>query len=54
MAEYRQWREEKRTPLRDVVPLDTPYNIMIETSSLCNAKCNYCAHSKHLPNIYEG
>lgn len=54
MAEYRQWREEKRTPLKDVVPLDTPYNILIETSSLCNINCRYCAHSQHLPDIYEG
>ena len=46
MADYRQWREEKRTPLKDVVPLETPYNVKIETSSLCNAKCVYCAHSK--------
>lgn len=25
MAEYRHWRETKRTALKDVVPLDTPY-----------------------------
>lgn len=46
MAEYKQWRNEDRTYLKDVVPLDTPYNIKIEVSSLCNAECNYCAHSK--------
>ncbi len=46
MAEYRQWREENRTYLKDVVPLETPYNIQVEVSSLCNAKCIYCAHSK--------
>lgn len=38
MAEYRQWREENRTYLKDVVPLDTPYNIKVEVSSLCNAR----------------
>lgn len=54
MAEYRQWREENRTPLKDVIPLDTPYNIVMETSSLCNAKCVYCAHSKDLPGFFEG
>ena len=48
MAVYRQWREEKRTPLRDVVPLATPYNLLFETSSLCNLDCIYCAHSKHV------
>ncbi len=46
MAEYRQWREENRTYLKDVVPLETPYNVKVEVSSLCNAKCVYCAHSK--------
>lgn len=45
MAEYRQWRETNRTMLKDVVPLDTPYNLSIEASSLCNARCVYCAHS---------
>ena len=54
MAEYRQWREENRTTLKDVVPLDTPYNIVIETSSFCNARCIYCAHSKELPGFFEG
>ncbi len=46
MAEYKQWRNEDRTYLKDVVPLETPYNIKVEVSSLCNAKCVYCAHSK--------
>lgn len=46
MAEYRQWREEKREWLKDVLPLDTPYNIKVEVSSLCNARCVYCAHSQ--------
>ena len=45
MAEYRQWRETNRTMLKDVIPLDTPYNLSFEVSSLCNARCVYCAHS---------
>jgi len=45
MAEYRQWREKNRNILKDVVPLDTPYNIEAEISSFCNARCIYCAHS---------
>lgn len=48
MAEYKQWRNENRTPLKDVIPLDTPYNICIETSTFCNLNCVYCGHSKHL------
>ncbi len=46
MAEYRQWRNENRAYLKDVVPLETPYNVKVEVSSLCNARCVYCAHSK--------
>lgn len=52
MAEYRQWRNENRTFLKDVVPLDAPYNMMLEVSSLCNAQCNYCAHSHKKKYFY--
>lgn len=48
MAKYEYWRNEKRTMLKDVIPLDTPYNICIETSTLCNLDCKYCGHSKHI------
>ena len=48
MAEYKQWRNENRTPLKDVIPLATPYNVCIETSTFCNLNCVYCGHSKHL------
>ena len=54
MAELKYWREENRTYLKDVIPLDTPYNIGIEVSSLCNARCVYCAHSKRNHGVYEG
>ena len=45
MAEFRQWRDTDRVYLKDVVPLDTPYNVFLEISSFCNLKCVYCAHS---------
>ncbi len=45
MAKFKQWRNEDRTPLKDVVPLGTPYNMRLEISSLCNLRCVYCAHS---------
>ena len=38
MAEFRQWRETDRVYLKDVVPLDTPYNVAIEISSFCNLR----------------
>ena len=53
MAEYRQWRETDRVHLKDVIPLDTPYNAALEISSFCHLNCVYCAHStKH--GQYEG
>ncbi|MBR3624699.1 MAG: radical SAM protein, partial [Selenomonadaceae bacterium] len=54
MANIKYWRNEKRAMLKDVVPLDTPYNIGIEVSSLCNAHCVYCAHSLKNHGLYEG
>lgn len=54
MAEYKQWRNENRTYLKDVIPLDTPYNLKVEVSSLCNARCIYCAHSKKDHGVFEG
>lgn len=34
-----------RNYLKDVLPLETPYSIQIETIKSCNFKCNYCAYS---------
>ncbi len=48
MAKYEYWRNENRTMLKDVIPLDSPYNVCIETSTLCNLDCKYCGHSKHI------
>ena len=33
---------EGRTPLQDVIPLDTPYLVFLDPSSKCNAKCPWC------------
>ena len=54
MAEYRQWRNEDRTYLKDVIPLDTPYSLKVEVSSLCNARCVYCAHASRDHGVFEG
>ena len=40
------WIERnQRNYLKDVLPLDTPYSIQIETIRACNFKCVYCAYS---------
>lgn len=53
MAEFRQWRETERTMLKDVVPLDTPYNLQVEVSSICNLRCVYCAHAYPGHGVWE-
>ena len=45
MAEIRNWRNQDRVWLKDVIPLDTPFTVNIEASSLCNARCVYCVRS---------
>lgn len=37
--------DKNRVYLKDVLPLDTPFSINIEISSLCNIHCKYCIHS---------
>lgn len=34
--------EEKRTVLGEVLPLKTPYTLIIDVGDLCNLHCNYC------------
>jgi len=34
-----------REPLRNIIPLNTPFTIFIEPTRLCNFKCFYCLHS---------
>ncbi len=45
MSEFKNWRNNERVWLKDVVPLNAPFTVNIESSSLCNAKCVYCARS---------
>lgn len=37
--------KDERTPLEQVIPLDTPFTILIETSRLCNFRCVFCPQS---------
>ena len=47
-----------RTPLQEVIPLKTPFNIIIDPASICNLKCVFCpAGDTSLVNslgIYQG
>lgn len=39
--------EEKRTVLGEVLPLKTPYTVLIDVSDMCNIRCNYCFRAKN-------
>lgn len=34
-----------RVPLKDVIPLETPFTLFIFPTTFCNFKCNYCGHA---------
>jgi radical SAM protein with 4Fe4S-binding SPASM domain len=42
---YSELRKNERRPLKDAVPLDRPYILYIEPSSICNFKCVQCPQS---------
>lgn len=37
--------ERDRTKLVDVIPLNTPFAVNLEPTSICNFKCRFCCHS---------
>jgi radical SAM protein with 4Fe4S-binding SPASM domain len=39
--------KDNRTRLEDVIPLATPYTVLIEVSRLCNLRCCFCPQSDH-------
>ncbi|MEW6668830.1 MAG: radical SAM/SPASM domain-containing protein [Thermodesulfobacteriota bacterium] len=41
-ATIKSHRSENRTPLQEVIPLETPYRMHIEVTNLCNFKCIFC------------
>ena len=42
----RSWKfAESRVKLASVVPLSSPYLVIIDVSNICNFKCNFCFHS---------
>lgn len=44
-AEVKPLFNEKRIPLHDVLPLDTPMAFGVGVSQLCNIRCKYCFHA---------
>ena len=42
MGEIKPSFDEKRQKLGDILPLDTPFNVLIDSSEACNFRCQYC------------
>ncbi len=44
---------ENRTPLQDVIPIETPFLLYLDPSSLCNFKCQFCpsGHRNLIENV---
>jgi len=38
---------ENRTKLEEVIPLSTPYILLVDPSSTCNSKCKFCPTGDH-------
>lgn len=44
-AEIKPFYDSNRIPLHQVLPLNTPFTISIQTSTICNIRCKYCFQS---------
>ncbi|MHB8172582.1 MAG: radical SAM protein, partial [Thermincolia bacterium] len=44
-------RNNTRQKLGDILPLNTPLSIHIQTSNACNFRCNYCAQSLSIEQL---
>lgn len=51
MSEIKPLAGMERTPLKNVIPLRTPYAAYIFPTNLCNFMCNYCGHSMGLKQM---
>ena len=47
MLAYTQLKDNERKKLRDIIPLEKPFTLVIEPSSLCNFRCIMCFQSIH-------
>jgi len=46
MAKYQIKGTVKRSRLEEVIPLQTPFRVMLEASGACNFHCFFCVHSQ--------
>jgi radical SAM protein with 4Fe4S-binding SPASM domain len=47
---YQDLRNPRRTPLKEGIPLDTPFLVMIDPARACNLKCSFCPASVRKDN----
>jgi MoaA/NifB/PqqE/SkfB family radical SAM enzyme len=46
MAEIKNKQDSLRTKLETVIPLETPYTLMLAIASTCNYRCSFCPCSR--------
>ena len=46
MAKYQIKGTVKRSRLEEVIPLQTPFRVMLEASGACNFRCFFCVHGQ--------
>ncbi len=46
MAKIKNKQDIQRTRLETVIPLETPFTLMLAVASACNFRCNYCPCSR--------
>ena len=44
-AEFKPVFNAKRTPLHEILPIDTPMSVGVCPTQTCNIQCGYCLHS---------
>jgi radical SAM protein with 4Fe4S-binding SPASM domain len=54
MAKYQIKGTAKRTCLEEVIPLQTPFRVLLEASRACNLHCFFCVHGKNNSRIGGG
>ena len=46
MAKYQIKGTTQRTRLEEIIPLQTPFRVLLEASGACNFRCSFCAHGQ--------
>jgi len=48
VAIYQQKGNTNRKRLEELIPLSTPFRVLIDTATVCNFRCKFCPRSEVL------